>query len=244
MRTAVVVISVGRNRPWFQIALTWMNLYCERFGFDLIVHRSPLLKQQSVEQFDRFQNFGRCQKLGVGRLFEEYDRVLQLDDTCMISPHTPNLVHLVPSEMIGCYLEGKYRHDDQFRSYLTAHQVAYGRSHVLPKDRFYNSGVTVYAKSHSVLFDLETVPWEAILDDRVFPTQGYLSHRAEELNYPLYELGIEFNCPGSVIKRLPRIEDSTAYLFHLTSALSPRERIEFALRIDRHFQSLAAAAFR
>jgi hypothetical protein len=244
MRVAVVIISVGPNRPWFHLALTWMNVYCERFGFDLIVYRSPLLKQQRVEQFDCFQNFGRCQKLGIGQLFEEYDRVLQLDDTCMISPYTPNLARLVPAEMIGCYLEGKYREDDQFSSYLAAHKTAYGRSCVLPKDRFYNSGVTVYAKSHSRLFDLETVPWEAILGDCVFPTQGYLSHRAEELNYPLYELGIEFNCPGSVIKRLPSIEDSPAYLFHLTSALSPRERMEFALRIDRHFQRLVGEASR
>jgi len=240
MRVAVVIISIGKNRPWFQIALTWINAYCERFSFDLVIYRSPLLKHQGVEQFDRFQNFGRCQKLGIGGLFEHYERVLQLDDTCLISPHTPNFLHMVPAEMIGCYLEGKYREDDQFSSYLAAHRAAYGRSYLLPRERFYNSGVTIYSKCHSPLFDLETVPWGAILGDTVFPTQGYLSHRAEELNYPLYELGIEFNCPGSVIKRMPRVEDSTAYLFHLTSALSPRERLETALRIDRHFQRLVS----
>jgi len=235
MRTAVVVVSVGGSRPWLDISLKWINFYCSRFGFDLLLCRLPTISELVPQQFDRFKNFGRCQKLGIGFLFDKYDRVIQVDDTCIFSPHTPNLIRLVPEESIGCYVEGT-RWGEKFQLYLDTHKLAYERNVPLPRERFYNSGMTVYSKCHAMLFELSAIPWNTIQADTAFPTQGYLSHKAEELGFPLCDLGHSFNFVGSMIKRTPELENTPIYVFHLTGVLKRRERTDYARRIDRLFQ--------
>jgi hypothetical protein len=235
-RTIVVVVSIGSKRYWQAIALKWLNVLCGRFGYDLTVCRQPTVSSIRAEQFDRNQNFGRAHKLGIGYLFNYYDRVLQFDDTVMVSPIIPDLIAMVPEEMIGCDVVGKRKNVSR---YLEQHRLIYGRVQPLPPERFYNNGVVVYSRHHSALFELATLPWDKISLDTVFATQGYVSHRAEELGFPLFDLGPRFNVTGSQIKKMGNIDNSSAYIFHLTSALSSQERLSYAKEIDRHFRKLA-----
>jgi hypothetical protein len=192
-----------------------------------------------VENFDRFQNWGRWQKLGVHFLFDTYDRIVQFDDTCMVSPLTPNLAELVPEQAIGCFIEGRHR-SEAFNSYLENHMRAYRRSTTLPRERFYNNGVAIYSRSHAPLFDLSSIPWPIVAADTIFPTGGYLSHRADTLGFPLFDLGFAFNFAGSKIKKLARPDLANAYIYHLTSALERSERLATAKAIDGHFRSMGA----
>jgi hypothetical protein len=205
------------------------------------VHRVPLVETIKIEQFDRVQNYGRCQKLGIGFLFERYDRIIQLDDTCMISPHTPDLLELVPENAIGCYIAGPDR-GEHFESYLQAHRRAYNRSAKLSRSQFYNNGVAVYSRRHAELFNSGAIPWPVLRADRTYPTGGYLSHRAESLGYQLHDLGIAFNLMGSRLKKMAHPQEASAFIFHLTSALTPKERFEWAQRLDGFFRGLSPSA--
>ena len=123
MTTGVIVISLG-DRPWLPIVEHWLRRYCQRWGHDLLVIREPLLDDLRPDSFDRFQNYGRAQKLGIGRFFEKYDRIIQMDDTCIVSPEAPDLAEEVPDEAVGCWIEGLYR-DPRFSTYLNEHAVIY-----------------------------------------------------------------------------------------------------------------------
>jgi hypothetical protein len=232
LTVGVIVISLG-ERPWLPIVEHWLGRYCRRWNHDLVVLREPLLTDVRSDQFDRFQNYGRAQKLGVGRFFGKYDRIIQMDDTCIVSPATPDLVQTVPEEAIGCWIEGLQR-GPSFDAYLKEHAVIYERVAPLARERFYNSGVVVYSRQHAALFDESTIPWGKIKADRAFPTQGYLSHRSEVYQYGLFDLGPAYNRIGSEIARsgdIRKILDST-YVFHLTSAVA-RNRMWYAAEIDR-----------
>jgi len=229
MRTAIVVITLG-ERPWFGYALHWLNHFCDRFGFDIIVYRQPLIENIRASSF---QTFGRCQKLGIGHLFDQYDCIIQVDDTCLISPVSQNIVNLVPRDAIGCYVEGEDH--KRYARYQLSHQAAYGRSTPLPLDRFYNNGMAIYFRSHARLFDQQAIPWDVVLSDPMFPTGGYLSHRADVLGYGLHDLGMKYNYPGSMINQLETIETNEIYVFHLTSFFSMAQRMQYARKIHQHF---------
>lgn len=218
-----------------------MNHFCRRFGYDLIVFRSPLITSVTPENLGGTKVYSRCQKLGIGYLFDLYDRIIQLDDTCMVSPIAPDLTALVPQTAIGCYVEGADLHD-RYRSYFEIHKEVYNRVNALSKERFFNGGVAVYSRSHSALFDIGNIPWSSILADKHFPHQGYLSHRADALGLQLYDLGPAFNFVGSRIKKLRRPEDANAHIFHLTSALRPDKRLTVARLLDDYFRSLMASS--
>ena len=99
-KTALVIVVLG-PRPWAGIACFWANYYYEQWGYDLHVYRNPPLPALHETYFDRYQNYGRVQKVGIYDLFEKYDRIIQIDDTCIISPLTPDLTDLVPQGFIG-----------------------------------------------------------------------------------------------------------------------------------------------
>ena len=63
-----------------------------------IVVQEPLLSGLAPGDFARYQNFGRAQKLGIGVFFERYDRILQVDDTCIFSPATRLYPHYSPTK--------------------------------------------------------------------------------------------------------------------------------------------------
>jgi hypothetical protein len=239
-KTVLAVVSIG-DRPWFAFCLPWMNHFCRRFGYDLIVFRSPLIPSLSPENLGGMKLYGRCQKFGIGFLFNLYDRIIQLDDTCMVSPLAPDLTALVPENAVGCYVEGLDLHD-RHRSYFELHKELYKRATPLSKERFFNGGVAVFSRSHAALYDIDSIPWLSILADKHFPHQGYLSHRADVLGLPLHDIGPAFNFVGSRIKKLRRPEDANAHIFHLTSALRPDKRLIVARLLDDYFRSLMSSS--
>jgi hypothetical protein len=234
MRVALVMLSLG-ERPWLPIAGFWMERYCRRCGYDFIFVDKPLLRGLMPGNFDRFQTYGRVQKLGIGRLFNAYDRVIQIDDSCLIAPDTPPLAEIVPPDAIGCLVEGRHLPAERFAQYAAVHQRIYGRQSPLPPERFFNSGVAIYSKRHAPLFDAATIPWDKVRADTQFPTQGYLGDRAETAGFPLFDLGPNYNFLGSMMASMgdiARIPD-TVFVFHLTSLLN--ERLSLAEALHQRF---------
>lgn len=235
LRVALIVVSLG-ERPWWPITAKWLDVYCRRWNYDLVVVRQPLVAELQPEEFDRFQNFGRAQKLGIGPYFEIYDRIIQIDDTCIVSPATPDLAEIVPKDEIGCWVAGRYFSVNAFNKYANYHASIYERTVPIPKERFYNSGMTVYSKKHALLFDRSSIPWDKIKADHERPQQGYLSHRCEEAGFKLHDLGPNFNFVGSRIKRARDLSQvpEDVLVFHVTSAIP--DRVDIATQIDRLFR--------
>ena len=82
--------------------------------------------------------------------------------------------------------------------------------------------------------------FDTIVKDTVFGDQGYLAHAADIYQFPIFELGIEYNLVGSMIrnKGLTQNTMNHNYVFHLTSSLNGRERYDYAKRLDDYFSEL------
>ena len=91
---------VGEPRLLWQRCVASVAVYCQRFGFDHIVQREPVLKivprdsQRSptalkdgiLPIFEKFQSFA---------LLHEFDEILVLDADVWIRPTAPNIFHAV-----------------------------------------------------------------------------------------------------------------------------------------------------
>lgn len=236
-RNAVVVVSTG-ERPWFNLSQKWMQHYCASHGLEFVVVNTPHPKLPAVGQFARRQNWGRAMKLGIGDLFDCYDRLLLLDDTCFVSPLTDNLFAIVPKAAIGCFVEGKYRVDQLFAQYLKFIGRIYDARSVPDRGSFFNAGVCVFSSCHKRLFELDRADWRAVTQDPQFPVQGYLCCRVSDYGIPLHDLGLAYNMVGSQIRRAGNILNCPpeTRIFHLTSSLSAAERIGLAKQIDQLFE--------
>lgn len=237
LRVGVIVVSVG-ERPWWPVARVWLERYCREHDYELVVVDKPLIAGLGMFEFDRFQNFGRVQKLGIGPFFDRFDRIIQMDDTCMVSPLTPALTEIVPEEVIGCWIAGPSVRN--FKAYAADHQKVYNRPAPLAPTSFYNSGVAVYSRKHRILFDQKTIPWRKIKADFCFPTQGYLSDRCEWQGFALHDLGEGFNTIGSKIPAIPSPQAQSVFIFHLTSTI--KDRLALALQIDQMFRAMVPEA--
>ena len=223
-------MSIG-VRPWFSLAHKWMMSYASRYNYDLIIHDTPLCDLFSPSDFSRFQHYGRCQKIYIESIFNDYDRVLQLDDTVFLSPLAPDLAEIVPSQCLGALVEGKGR----LSEYLSRHQKLYGLSEPMPGGRLYNNGVALYSKAHQILF--ESIDWKTIAKDEYFPTGGYLSYKAYINNIEIFDIGPKFNFVGSRIRRLEAFRPDV-FFYHLTSGLNRQERSVVAEKLDVYFSHL------
>lgn len=234
MRATIVVVRIG-YRPWFRITIKWLNYYAWRHHHDVIVCNTPYWSEDELPRFRHAQNFGRIQKLGIGRYFGLYDRLLLVDDTCLISPKAGDIVGMTPYGEIGAMLEDHLQKD--YKKYLAFNKKLYKRKTMLGKDTFLNGGVLVLSREHSPIFDPDSIPWNTIAADDYFPVQGYISHQAEVLGFKVHDLGLEYNFCGSAILRngpSPNLPDDVK-IFHLTSALTLEQRLAAASIIDDRF---------
>jgi hypothetical protein len=75
--------------------------------------------------------------------------------------------------------------------------------------------------------------------DEQFGDQGLISKRAWKLNYPLVDLGTNFNFVGSMINRAGGVRHVTepVNVFHLTSFLPWKQRMYEAQELDQIWEA-------
>ena len=235
---AVVSLSIGR-RPWFKYVLKWMRIYADRHQYDLKIIDKPLA-QINIDNFDSYRNYGCFNKLYIGTLLDDYERIIYFDDTCMISPLLEPLVKLVPDEYLGCWVEGVMG-DKDYTTYLQEHKRIYSLDEPMPREMFFNSGVMVLSRAHKALFKNISID-RRMLKDSKFNDQGYLSLRAFEESLPLMDIGKWRNFVGSKLRRA--LKDSKfnyglIKVAHLTGVLSSKERVALAVAFDDYFEQLS-----
>ena len=231
-KVCIVTLSIG-DRPWFKYVKKYLDLYAKKNNYDLIVEKKTKSKE---DNFSSFRHFACAEKFFLGEYLNYYDRLILLDDTCMLSPLLEPLDHLVPKDKIGCWVEGN-RKDKNLDSYLRQNAKIYNLKNVLPNNRFFNSGVLVFSKKHIDLFKLDD-DFKKIEIDTKFPNQGYLSVKAFKLKYQLYDLGENYNFVGSKIRRYLhyQIPFDKIKIFHLTGVFSSQLRYDIASSLDIYFK--------
>ena len=92
----IITVSIG-HRPWFNNIKKYYQLYAKKTDSDFII----------ID--DNYQNDikSRLKKFDIVKYLDKYERILFLDDTCIITPNCPNVFDLIPKELLGVICENR-----------------------------------------------------------------------------------------------------------------------------------------
>ncbi len=160
--------------------------------------------------------------------FNEYERILFLDMDTLPSPDCPDLFSMVPNERLGVRFERMFYE-------ANAHDWMKSSMEIWPPvpwmGDYFNSGVFLASRCHRPLFDTSSpIPLQINFGD-----QTVLNYRLAKHNFPVFELGPDFNFMQYFDKGNERGE-KFAYILHLANAGRP---IDKELRATKWIQKWA-----
>lgn len=182
MSCCLVILNIG-NRKYLESTLPLFKSYCERTQTDLkIIERlsTPLLpkiyfKLLKWRQKRPYVEAYYEKMLIIGKLLEDYDNVILMDDTCIVAPHVPNLLSIVPKNCIGAFNESSL----DVRSWKQDRAFLYKKTKVMI-DEYYNTGVLVVPSIHKEIFSKKTLWKHRNLFLRSgYPCQAFFAHVVE-----------------------------------------------------------------
>jgi len=108
MKKAIFTLAIGDN-PMYRAALNSFKIYADRVGADLIVSDELHYKIDICKpKYDA--NPAWSEKLYIGELLKEYDRVLYLDADFIITPSARDIFEVYPdTDTVYMFNEGLYR---------------------------------------------------------------------------------------------------------------------------------------
>jgi len=120
-------------------------------------------------------------------LFEEYDRIMNIDSDVIINKNCPNLFSMVPYDEIGVIFEDKGSRLNDRRGRINKVQAAWGD--IGWREGYINIGISLFSKSHKEIFrKVKGRYWE----DRGFP-DVHLGYQIHKLGFKICELDWRFN---------------------------------------------------
>lgn len=197
-RKIITTVAIGeKGQEWADISHPWMRRYAESCGADFFSLSGSGLK-------DLWPGFS---KLLLGRLLDDYDRLIYVDSDILISPNAPNLFDLVPPESVGATRidqlsphEAPAVANGWVKNDIELSQIMFGPAGW--SDTYYNSGALVFSKAHKKIFDQAlncAQAWHEVPTDRsqetfrVFADQSLFNYWTQALQFDVCDIGHAFN---------------------------------------------------
>lgn len=198
-KCAIVMPSIG-VRPWVFGCAETFRRYCQVHGFEFFLETEwPSLEEFPLPELPNYP--GRRHKRAYGAktyfawkyLHAGYDRVLIVDDTCVIRASTPSVFELVPFGSCG-YTRTSSDHAKESFDFLTDFTERRGETPLCYDATLYmNSGFVVYDQSMlSALAPQKVIDAQELLFAR-FPHQTLTYYLLRRAAVPQAELSKAFN---------------------------------------------------
>ena len=224
LKYLILVISLGKRNNIIKYTSKLLEDYSKKINIELKI----------INNYDNFKK-SKCHILFskteiINYYLDLYDRIIYLDDTCIVSPNTPNLFDLVPENKLGAYIES----NDFFRkeggglgnwgveSIKNAYNYYSKQEHnnnltYSPDFVMINTGVMVLSKCHKYLFNTDNYT----LDFLSFGDQCFISYQINKNNSELFDIGTKYNTVGSVLlqnrRKLHKLINTDKHMiFHVT----------------------------
>lgn len=193
-RVAVLVISIG-ERPFSALTLSNIKAYADRIGAEFIVEREIAIPfwlafKCKLMKFKRKNIECYLQKmLGINKALENFDRVLLLDDSCLVSDGAPDIFDMVPEEEIGAFPESDC---------VDFKAPSYDKNFILKKkgvsiSGYYNTGVLIVSKGHKDMFSPESLSSNLPLFKSMYPDQAYFAYMVEVNGIKVHKISSDWN---------------------------------------------------
>ena len=226
---ALVSLSFG-HRPHMQAAIVPMRAYAARVGAELHVvdsrsHPSLAAWEEAVGAGSNIST--HFLKLPLLQWFlHRFDQVLFVDDDVLFSPFASDMFSMVPCREVGAVIEASHiqnwhtmhaRALCELYDLQNAAPAACGKAAVKTQ-RIFNSGVLLLSKAHLPLLD----GWQKReLRCRILCDQLYLNAMLRLHNVCLRDLGVAFNLPGTLMRKILLTSAEPASNSALTASVLP-----------------------
>lgn len=187
----LVTIAIGEDvLDLAALSLPSFNRYAKKYGLGFEI----ITKRVLTEGTDMFPSY---EKLGLGCLFNKYDRIMFVDIDAYILDTCPNLLKLVPRETFGAR---KVDIKDKWKN-----RICDDFGDVVEMPDYFNSGVFLASKEHRDIFSL---PGEVIHGGKI-AEQTTLNYQVARNGVKLTNIGWNFNAINPKKKYINR-----AYIIH------------------------------
>ena len=108
MKKAIFTLAIGDENPMYQAALKTFQRYADDVEADLVVARE-LHYPITLDDPRHTASPAWTEKLYIGELLKNYDRVLYLDADILVAPHAENIFDVYPDmETLYLFNEGQH----------------------------------------------------------------------------------------------------------------------------------------
>jgi len=209
----ILTISIGQ-RPWTKLTIPLMKKYAEKHGYEFKLISDKFTSEKNAKEH----------KCSIYQLLDTYDRILYLDDTCIIHPKCPDLFNLVSENLLGVLIESPtfFELTQTLKNACMTYNGFYDDKDI----RWFNSGVMVISRQHKEMF----LPSKFYLVNGFFD-QAYFNATRIKNNIEIYDLTEKYNYLGSMIRKNKNLFDikNDIFIYHLTR--STGNRIEVAKKL-------------
>lgn len=193
MKKLVLSISIG-DRDFAEYTRDSMSKYAERIGADFkFITDFKIPEQYQNILVGRAKNSSYLSKvIAIQQALKEYDRVIWVDDSCIISKDCPDLFNIVPYELMGAHNEGIL---DWVMACEYSNKFLKGQEHQFTKQNYINTGVMVVSKEHASVFSEENIIkyGNANFFANAYVDQTYINYLVLALKTPMFMLPTIFN---------------------------------------------------
>ncbi len=180
-------MSLGDNRSFIDLTRPLMELYAAKTGSEFIVidKNSSIVKDYTqVHANGRNNNISYVLKIkAVWHYLELYDRVLWLDDTCVVKPTARDLFDIMPCDTMKAFNEGSMPELNSWK--LDMIFIRQKTGFVIDTQKYINAGVVLYTqKSREYLGDYY-IDKHAELFGSKYVDQGYLNFVIQQYDIPI-----------------------------------------------------------
>ena len=184
MKNLIFIVSINRDN-YLQYCLPSVELYCEKYNIDLKVVTTPKYNLPVTNEY----NYNTFEKNQIYDFIDEYDRVLRLDSDVIVTPHCPNYFTTDPN-YIYVSNEDVGSRKQQRTNEIKLIQQSLGKIKNW-KNGYFNSGVILFSKQHKEIFNIKELDLTKNLGS--FKEQNVLNWKVHNLNFPIKDLGRDFN---------------------------------------------------
>ena len=174
MKLAIVIVSIG-NRPWLELTFPTVLAYAASVGaipflFDTLPTKSEFPIPDLPERPGRRNKLAYAMKLYLpAKLLGEFDRVICMDDSCLITKETPDLFKILKKgHVAGVPEPGGYGREHCIKATLNTVDRHAGRL-ISGNAPYFNGGLMIYDKSY-----LDLCSPERIIANRELLLCGFL----------------------------------------------------------------------
>jgi lipopolysaccharide biosynthesis glycosyltransferase len=192
VKKAIFTLAIGDN-PMYQAAILSFQYYADKVGADLIV--SDKL-HYSIDICDPHYgaNPAWTEKLRIGELLKQYDRVLYLDADILISPSAQDVFkQYTDPTVIYMFNEGAVC-DRMFERQLIENKLGHLRWPILDKGIiYYNAGVILASKECKLFDHTDLAGLQSVCNDVRFYEQTFFNYQIFKYDLKHRELASTYN---------------------------------------------------